>query len=119
MPLTDPLVLCLCAKWCRSCGEYASRFEQVSHLFDGVAFLWIDIEDEADLVDPVEVDNFPTILIAHGTQAVFFGTVLPHVQTLERLVQSFLDDTDAKPLADAQLLSLVARVRQSKPVPTA
>ena len=65
---------------------------QLAGGYPGVQFVWIDIEDEADLVDPIEVEDFPTILIASPTRALFFGTVLPHIQTLKRLVDAQLTD---------------------------
>lgn len=55
--------------------------------------LWIDIEDQADLVGAVDVENFPTLLIARGEQVLFFGTVTPHLSTLTRLVQAALQGT--------------------------
>ena len=69
-------------------------------------FEWVDIEDEADLVDPVEVENFPTILIAVRGQARFFGTVTPHIDTLRRLVQAQLTaDGTGKQSAEIQALA--------------
>jgi hypothetical protein len=60
--------------------------------FPGATFRWIDIEDESDLVDPIEVENFPTLLIATGGQARFFGTITPHIETLKRLIQSHAEN---------------------------
>lgn len=93
-PSSAPLlVACLCAQWCGTCNEYAPLFERLQGEFPGSTFRWIDIEDESDLVDPIEVENFPTILIATGGQARFFGTVTPHLETLRRLIQSHLGNT--------------------------
>ena len=69
----------------------------------------MDVEDEADLIDPIEVENFPTILIAKGQNPLFFGTVLPHIETLERLIQdkmstenpSVVQSQDVKKLVDS------------------
>ena len=83
------LVACLCARWCGTCNEYAPLFAQLRTIYPGADFQWIDIEDESDLVDPVEVDDFPTILIATGREARFFGSVTPHLETLRRLIDSY------------------------------
>lgn len=101
------LVACLCADWCGTCRDYQPLFAQLQLDFPQAKLLWIDIEDQADLVDPVEVDNFPTLLIATQGQALFFGTVMPHLETLRRLIQSHLNsDTPPAPhLADASALA--------------
>jgi thioredoxin 1 len=94
LPRTSPqlLVACLCADWCGACREYQPLFDTLALTLPDVQFLWLDVEDQADLIDPIEVENFPTILIAKlekaTNQALFFGTVLPHIETLERLIQA-------------------------------
>jgi thioredoxin 1 len=86
------LVACLCADWCGACREYQPLFDALALTLPDVRFLWVDVEDQADLIDPIEVENFPTILIATLAKAtnepLFFGTVLPHIETLERLIQA-------------------------------
>lgn len=81
-------IACLCAQWCGTCNDYAPLFNQLQLDYPLAQFSWIDIEDEADLVDPIEVENFPTILIATDATARFFGTVTPHIETLRRLVDA-------------------------------
>lgn len=104
------LVACLCAQWCGTCTEYQQLFAQLQADFPGAYFVWVDIEDEADLVDPVEVENFPTILIAQGAQPRFFGTVMPHLETLRRLIQSS-SAPDARPVQAPEVLALAQRLR--------
>lgn len=84
------LVACLCADWCGTCREYQPRFEQLKAQFPGVHFVWVDVEDESELVDPIEVENFPTLLMATPERVQFFGTVMPHLETLQRLVETQL-----------------------------
>lgn len=116
VPMPEPLtVACLCAEWCGSCRDYRAVFEQAVPGRSGaaVAGLWIDIEDEAELVGAIDVDNFPTLLIARGGQVLFFGTVTPHAATLSRLVQAAVDGEahlggDAP---DAAVRELAARLR--------
>jgi hypothetical protein len=77
--------------------------------FPGATFRWIDIEDESDLVDPIEVEDFPTLLIVSGGQARFFGPVMPHLETLKRLVQSQQSQSGASRLP-AEIQALADRI---------
>lgn len=83
------LVACLCAAWCDTCQSYRQQFDALAAQHPDKCFAWIDIEDQADLVDAVDIENFPTILIQHRDTAVFFGTMLPDVTQLNRLLNSF------------------------------
>ena len=112
------LVACLCAQWCGSCRDYAALFEQASAQFgERCRFVWIDIEDQADLLDGVEVENFPTLLIARGTQALFFGAITPHPQTLSRLVTGALAGDLKAATVDRCVTALVARIASGSPLP--
>ncbi len=113
--MTDPdwLVVCLCAEWCGVCCDYRSRFEAVQARFPHVRFVWVDIEDQSDLVDPVDVDDFPTLLVACGDEPRFFGPVRPQPEALERLLQDRLDAAAPQlPLAP-DLFALVLRLRSA------
>lgn len=103
------LVACLCAEWCGSCREYRSLFDQVAATFPESRFVWVDIEDEAALVDPVEVENFPTLLIATADGARFCGPLMPHKETLLRLLRAQAEAPSAL-LADAQVQALAQRL---------
>lgn len=113
--MTDEVlrVVCLCAAWCGVCRDYAAPFEQAALAFGAQAeFMQLDIEDEAELLGPVDVENFPTLLIARGAQVLFFGTVTPHPQTLTRLVQGALAG-ELRPLADAPETDALAQRLQA------
>lgn len=112
---TRLLVACLCANWCGTCRDYQPLFAQLTDTFPNVHFVWIDIEDEADLVDPVEVEDFPTILIASPHHAQFFGTVLPHIQTLQRLIESYQLDGTRPLTTSAEVDGLVQRLWERVP----
>jgi thiol-disulfide isomerase/thioredoxin len=113
-PENSLLVACLCAEWCGVCREYRERFAQVQSLFPQAQFVWIDVEDEADLIHPLDVENFPTLLLALDTKARFFGTLTPQAQTLERMLRAQLDDSHAAALNDPAVAALVARIRAEK-----
>lgn len=104
------LVICLCAQWCGVCRDYRATFEQLAADFAGTRFIWLDVEDQAELVDDLEVENFPTLLLAAAGQPVFFGPITPHADTLRRLLQSHVIGVAPRPLADPQLAKLVTRL---------
>ena len=111
------LVVCLCAEWCGVCRDYRSRFDQVQARFPGVEFLWIDVEDEADLLHPLDIDNFPTLLVGVENEPRFMGPLTPHVDTLDRLIRAHLEvgATDKSP--DPVHVGLLSRIRQDKGLP--
>ena len=111
-----PLVVCLCARWCNVCEQYRNTFLQVQTRLQAdyphVRFIWLDIEDEADVLDPLDVENFPTLLLSVGSEPRFFGPVTPQLQTLERLVRMTLQDDPATALPpDPQVRALVGRIQ--------
>ena len=111
-PLPSPplLVACLCARWCHLCGDYRSVFAAARIGRAGAArFVWVDIEDDEAVLGPVDVDDFPTLLIARHGRPLFFGPLTPQPGTLHRLLQSAAAN-DLGELTDAATRELVARV---------
>lgn len=81
-------VVCLCADWCGLCRNYGGLFADMAGRYPGSRFAWLDIEDQADLVGDIEVETFPTLLVADAGGTRFLGPLLPHAQTLSRLLDS-------------------------------
>lgn len=86
------LVACLCAEWCLTCTAYRGTLAAVAAAHPGVEFAWVDIEDHADALESggheaPDIVNFPTLLVLRGAEPLFFGTVLPHANVLERLLE--------------------------------
>jgi thioredoxin 1 len=79
------VVACLCAAWCGSCREYEIAFAQLAERHPLHCFVWIDIEDQADVVGDFDVDNFPTLLIQRGAIVTFFGAMEPEIRLAERI----------------------------------
>jgi len=105
------LVACLCADWCHVCQDYRQTFDQLTREFAGAAgFVWVDIEDDEDALGTVEVDDFPTLLIARAGEICHFAAVMPNAPAGQRLVRRALAG-ELAPLGDAYLAGLPERLR--------
>lgn len=96
------LVACLCAAWCDVCSEYRAIFSSLASQHAEANFIWIDIEEHADLIGDIDVDNFPTLLIQRGPHVTFFGSVPPGLQVAHRLIQAQCDKSLAELAAEAE-----------------
>lgn len=82
--------------------------------FADAQFLWIDVEDEADLLNPLDVEDFPTLLLAVGNEVRFFGPIQPQPVLLERMIRSHTGVQHPPALRDPALGAVVARIRESR-----
>jgi len=119
-------IACLCAAWCRLCDDFAPVLRQ------GMAELqaagvplrwhWIDIEDEADLLGDLDIETFPTLVIADARSVRFAGPLTPHPGTLRRVLRATVLEVregTAWPAAVAPVHEFVQRLRErqdDKPV---
>lgn len=103
--------VCLCAGWCGTCRDYRPLFEGLARDHPDVRFEWVDIEDESDVAGDLDVETFPTLLIADGRHARFLGPLLPQAPVLARLLTS-LEAGSAPSSAEAQ--ALFDRVRLAR-----
>ena len=104
-------MVCLCAAWCGVCRDWLPVFRELSELYPQLHFAWIDVEDEDEAMGDVEVETFPTLLIAHGKVPRFFGPVQPSAQQVARLVQTL--QAQAEPehgLQEPRIGALVERL---------
>jgi thioredoxin 1 len=88
-------VVCMCADWCRACNDYRSAFskvaEEMARNHPQIRFVWIDVEDRADLVGDLDIETFPTLLVGNEQGLSFLGAVTPQPEVLSRLLGSLLD----------------------------
>ncbi len=112
-------VACLCAAWCRLCDAYRAVFDQVQAEFtrDGlsVRWHWIDIEDEAELVDDFDVETFPTIVVVDTAAVRFAGPLTPQPDTLRRVLRTALAPAGPDhswPRATTEIANFGQRLRQ-------
>ncbi len=89
------VVACLCAGWCDVCKQYRAGFDALAADYPEALFVWIDIEDQADLVGDLDVENFPTILMQRDDVVAFYGTMMPEPRQVGRLLEAQLERSDA------------------------
>lgn len=105
--------VCLCANWCGTCRDYRAIFDALAQDHPGVRFEWVDIEDESELAGDLDVETFPTLLIADGVHARFLGPLLPQSPVLARLLSS-LQAGQGGQGAGAEAQEVFARVRAAR-----
>ena len=49
------VVACLCAGWCDVCKQYRAGFDALAEQYPDQQFVWIDIEDQSDLIGDLDV----------------------------------------------------------------
>ncbi len=83
-------VVCICAEWCHTCGEYRPGFFALASEFPEAAFGWLDTEDDAEKVGDLEIENFPTLLVKRDGETLFFGPQPPSHGILKLLLQKLI-----------------------------
>jgi thiol-disulfide isomerase/thioredoxin len=94
----DWWVLCLCAGWCGVCRDWQPAFDEAARSLPQARFAWVDVEDQSDAMGEVEIETFPTLLIAQGDQARFLGPVPPSAAGVTRLVAALQSQADVSPM---------------------
>ena len=106
-------VVCLCAGWCGVCREYRGGFDALAQRRPGLRWHWLDVEEREDLVEDMDVETFPTLLIGRGQQAFFLGPLLPQLPVLERLLDSYIDGAPAAAQMPVEATPLFLRIAKA------
>jgi len=102
-------VICLCAEWCGVCREWRDAFTQAAAAHPELRFAWVDVEDEADAMGDVDIETFPTVLIAREGRPLFYGPVLPSGTQFTRLIAS-LQEAPAATAVPGEAAPLLERL---------
>lgn len=110
---TRPLVVvAFCADWCGTCREFRPVLERIAAAHPDWLFAWADIEDDAELVGDIDVDNFPTLAVFRDGRPLHFGVSLPLEQVVGRTLQSVADAEGAQAAVPAALAEMGTRLRR-------
>ena len=52
------LIACFCAEWCKTCQQYQPTFEALATQFPDACLIWIDIEEQPELVGDEDIEDF-------------------------------------------------------------
>jgi len=106
-------VACLCAAWCDTCEAYRPVLERFARDYPDARFVWLDIEDQEDLLGAIDVENFPTLLIAVDDDVRFFGTLTPMPETLGRMLRACFERASLGAAAAGEApIALLGRLRE-------
>ena len=112
-PQRDWWVVCFCAQWCGVCREFRTAFDTLARERPQLRLAWVDVEDDEEVVGDLDVETFPTVLVAEGGQVRFFGPVQPQTGMLARLIDGLLGAPGAQ-LPDEATQALLQRVLDSR-----
>ncbi|CAM5510026.1 thioredoxin family protein [Thauera sp. 28] len=108
------VVMALCANWCGTCRDFQAVLTRIALAHPEIVFAWADIEDDAELVGDIDVDDFPTLAVFKAGQPLHFGASLPIeavvTRLLARLAQSSATPTAAPSVIPSAVRELGARL---------
>lgn len=81
-------VACLCAAWCGVCRDWLPMFTEQARAHPHLRFAWVDVEDEDDAMGDVDIETFPTLLVARDGQVLFLGPIPPSATQFTRMLAS-------------------------------
>lgn len=105
------VVVAFCAQWCGTCRDFQPLLQRLATAHPDIVFSWADIEDDAGQVGDIEVDTFPTLVLARGGRALYFGATLPLEAVLIRLLQTLVQAGHAQPGIAAEVNAFAATLQ--------
>jgi hypothetical protein len=104
-------VVCLCAAWCGVCRDWQPTFSVQARSHAHMQFAWVDVEDEDEAMGDVDIETFPTLLIARGDTVLFLGPIPPSSTQFTRLLATLQAQPRPAPGVGAEARALLARLK--------
>ena len=104
-------VACLCAAWCGVCREWLPQFTEQARAHPGMRFAWVDVEDEDETMGEVDIETFPTLLVARGDEVLYLAPIPPFATQFTRLIARLQAQPTADPGVAPEANDLLARLR--------
>ena len=99
-------VACLCAAWCGVCRDWLPMFTEQARAHPHLRFAWVDVEDEDEAMGDVDIETFPTVLVARDGEVLFLGPIPPSSTQFARMLATLQAQPRRSPglAADADAL---------------
>ena len=106
-------VACLCAAWCGVCRDWQPLFLEQARAHPHMRFAWVDVEDEDDAMGDVDIETFPTLLIARGAEVLYLAPIPPSAKQFARLLATLQAQPEAAPGLPEDANALLHRLQAS------
>jgi len=104
-------VACLCAAWCGVCREWLPQFTAQARAHPHLRFAWVDVEDEDETMGEVDIETFPTLLVARGDRVLYLAPIPPLGTQFTRLLARLQAQQSPDPGVPSEADELLARLR--------
>ena len=104
-------VVCLCAAWCGVCREWQPAFAAQARANPHLRFAWVDVEDEDEAMGDVDIETFPTLMVARGDEVLFLGPIPPSSTQFTRLLATLKAQPRPAPGVAAEANALFQRLK--------
>lgn len=104
-------VVCLCAAWCGVCREWQPTFAAQARAHPHLRFAWVDVEDEDEAMGDVDIETFPTLLVARGEQVLYLAPIPPFARQFQSLLASLQAQPQPAPGLPAGANDLLQRLQ--------
>jgi thioredoxin 1 len=104
-------VACLCAAWCGVCRDWLPLFTAQARAHPHMHFAWIDVEDEDETMEEVDIETFPTLLVARGDEVLYMAPIPPMPTQFTRLLARLQAQPDPDPGTPPEANALLRRLK--------